>query len=85
MTVDASRNPALSVYELVLLFDDKPTVALVAAICEQTLPSTNRQLLFAMYGVPVHGALPHSFDGRTTDEQARVLQLGFDLWRKEPK
>jgi hypothetical protein len=78
----AERNPTLSVYELTLLFDDHPTVPLVVAICDQTLPQTNRQLLRAMYGVPQIGNLPEWFLDRITEEQCAVIDLGLGIWRQ---
>lgn len=82
----AERTPTLSVYELVLLFDDHPTVPLVLAICQQAQPAdallTNRVLLAAMYGVPVNGNLPEWFGERVTDEHARLLDLGLGMYRQ---
>jgi hypothetical protein len=78
----AERNPALSVYELTLLFDDHPTVPLVVKICEQTAPISSRQILRAMYGVPLIGELPEWFVDRFTQEQAGMIDLGLITWRQ---
>lgn len=86
MSIDVQANPVLSVYELVLLYDDKPTTPLIRAICQSVdwrpTPS-KRRLLTAMYGVPESGTLPDWFAYRLTDEQERTLDLGYDLWLRD--
>ena len=89
MSEVAERPPALSVFELTMLFADTaetqghPTVELIVAICEQVDPRSNRDLMHAMFGVPTVGALPREFADRLTEEQAGLIDLGLAAWRKQ--
>ena len=78
-----TTTPRLSVFELVELFQDKPTIPLVETICDQLspIPETAEGLIRTMFGLYSDANIKAWLDGTLTYEQQMMIDVGFSRCR----